>query len=631
MNLAVLATMEGNGTPLLLSARQTDKLGYGLLAPSMGVFCFQGWAVATGEATETLRQQERRREMAPPEPRIPPGNASPEVRALPPGTTWIDRPSGGNQQPPGTPPPPADSQPPACSMTADGPEVENGTAGAVLMAQETVPWVPSLPAGGLSVIEGYHAGENRNDELPPLVTMDDLIHEAPPWLLSAVIHMVVLIMLGILFVPGKSVQNLILRLDYSENVGDDLQDDALDTSLTDFSVDQQAMMPQQLEPTDQPLPSETSIPIAAIPLNGLEEPINQPIRMALSGRGKGMQEALLGAYGGTGATQASVMEGLRWLARNQRKDGRWSLIGPYQGGLDKGAENMEAATGMALLAFQGAGYTPQSDSDEPFTKVVRRAWNRFLKQQDKQGNFFQSGRTHARLYTHAIGTIALCELYAMTGDSRYRQPAQLAIDYCVKVQSPEGGWRYFPGNGSDTSVTGWFMMALQSARMAGLEVPSDTIASISRFLDGVERKGGSRYAYQGQDAATQSMTAEGLLCRQYLGWARSDPRLQGGADFLLEHLPTWEPGERNAYYWYYASQVCHHMEGRHWRRWNEVMRKILPANQVRQGRERGSWIPDGDRWGNAGGRLTITCLSIYMLEVYYRHLPIYQLHQLSGQ
>jgi hypothetical protein len=72
------------------------------------------------------------------------------------------------------------------------------------------------------------------------------------------------------------------------------------------------------------------------------------------------------------------------------------------------------------------------------------------------------------------------------------------------------------------------------------------------------------------------------------------------------------------------------MESRHWRTWNEVMRVALPENQVREGRERGSWDPRGDRWGDSGGRLFVTCLSVYMLEVYYRHLPIYQLDLLSG-
>jgi hypothetical protein len=56
------------------------------------------------------------------------------------------------------------------------------------------------------------------------------------------------------------------------------------------------------------------------------------------------------------------------------------------------------------------------------------------------------------------------------------------------------------------------------------------------------------------------------------------------------------------------------------------MREEVPRNQVKTGPERGSWNPADDRWGNHGGRLFVTCLSIYMLEVYYRHLPLYK-HQ----
>ena len=82
-------------------------------------------------------------------------------------------------------------------------------------------------------------------------------------------------------------------------------------------------------------------------------------------------------------------------------------------------------------------------------------------------------------------------------------------------------------------------------------------------------------------------------------------------------------GEQDAYYWYYATQATHHMEGTIWDEWNKVMRIEVPAHQVKKGAEAGSWNPQTDKWGSAGGRLYVTCLSIYMLEVYYRHLPIY--------
>src|SRR5690606_8803551 len=123
-------------------------------------------------------------------------------------------------------------------------------------------------------------------------------------------------------------------------------------------------------------------------------------------------------------------------------------------------------------------------------------------------------------------------------------------------------WRYDPGTGSDLSVTGWFAMALQSARMAGLEVPSSAFDRLSKYLDSVQKEYGSQYSYRPNEGAKLSMTAEGLLCRQYLGWERDDQRLLDGTGLLVKNLPDWE--DQNVYYWYYATQVCHHMGGELW-------------------------------------------------------------------
>ena len=185
-----------------------------------------------------------------------------------------------------------------------------------------------------------------------------------------------------------------------------------------------------------------------------------------------------------------------------------------------------------------------------------------------------------------------------------------------------------PDDDSDMSVTGWMVMALQSARMAGIEVPSPVFERIGKFLDSVARDNGARYAYQFNDGATLPLSAEGLLCREYLGWAHNDPRLNAGVEFLLANPPDWE--KRNVYYWYYATQVLHHMEGKPWRTWNEQMRVLLPKYQEKHGKERGSWDPKGDRWGGSAGRLYVTCLSIYTLEVYYRHMPLYRTGLLDG-
>ncbi len=474
---------------------------------------------------------------------------------------------------------------------------------------------------------------DHRDGLPPLVSLADLMLEAPAWLLSAALHMLAVIILGLLFIVPEHSFELLLRLDdqdgYEELSGSEFD---LELDVEEVAVDA-ALVTQELPTFEDPVLVEpTEVQPLVLDTESIE--IATPIRSALTGRSEGMQQKLLDAYGGTGATQRAVMSALRWLQRNQGRQGMWSLTGKYKNGARN--ENNEAATGLALLAFQGAGYTPNGLITQPngarheFTKVTARAWKSLLKKQGEDGNFFHEGRGNGQLYTQAICTIALCELYGMTQDSRYREPAQRAVDYCVRIQSSEGGWRYYPGSGSDLSVTGWFAMAMQSARMAGLEVPTPTLKQLSGYLDSVGSSGGFFYSYQPTREPTAAMTAEGLLCRQYLGWSQSDPRLQRGAQYLVKNLPTWESGERDVYYWYYATQVCHHMEGKYWRTWNDTMKVVLPKHQVATGRERGSWGPQGDAWGDEGGRLFVTCLSTYMLEVYYRHLPIYKAEILSG-
>ena len=163
-------------------------------------------------------------------------------------------------------------------------------------------------------------------------------------------------------------------------------------------------------------------------------------------------------------------------------------------------------------------------------------------------------------------------------------------------------------------------MALQSARMAGLDVPSDVFDKVAKFLDSVTDEG-SFYAYMPGYNSKPALTAEGLLCRQYMGWRQDDERLIRGVEYLAEHPIDWS--DTNTYYWYYATQVMHHMEGDFWYDWNEVLAKEIPAKQIKTGPEKGSWSPEGDLWGQGGGRLYQTCLCTYMLEVYYRHLPIY--------
>jgi hypothetical protein len=189
--------------------------------------------------------------------------------------------------------------------------------------------------------------------------------------------------------------------------------------------------------------------------------------------------------------------------------------------------------------------------------------------------------------------------------------------------------------------------------MAGLEGHSPVLDRVATYLDHVERIEPPGFASQqsGQvsdityfyrvsevprpprdiggvpvperdTSAFLAMTAEALLCRQYLGWDRTDSRMRAGVAKLLKN--PIRADEPHFYYWYYATQVLHHVGGSEWFEWNRSLRDEIPASQVKSGRERGSWDSAGDKYGIQGGRLYSTCFCTYMLEVYYRHLPIYR-------
>lgn len=413
---------------------------------------------------------------------------------------------------------------------------------------------------------------------------------------------------------------------------------------------------------DVGLPSRRARPESEVAHLEMNRLIPERIGGKISGGGQVRDTAVVGlkqrdptgrgevarAMGGSEATEQAVERGLDFLARHQSPDGSWELHNFGQGRREyaaAGLASMEAntaGTGLALLAFLGAGYT---HSDGKYAPVVEKGLGYLLKHQKADGDLFVPPRRGASeantwFYSHGIASIALCEALGMSRDDELlKDPAQKAIDFIVASQNPElGGWRYLPRIGSDTSVSGWQLMALKSAERVGLTVPPQCYQLVTKWLDFAQGVNGdpTRYAYMPQSdqehqrVVSRVMTAEALLMRQYLGWNRNHPNLTGGADFLITQLPTigdTSDPQRDSYYWYYATQVMFHMKGEHWQRWNEKLRPILVDTQVPDGPLGGSWDPGGDipdRWAAPGGRVYVTAMHLLMLEVYYRYLPLYQ-------
>ena len=140
----------------------------------------------------------------------------------------------------------------------------------------------------------------------------------------------------------------------------------------------------------------------------------------------------------------------------------------------------------------------------------------------------------------------------------------------------------------------------------------------SKFLDAVQTDSGAKYGYAGPGAGSAT-TAVGLLCRMYLGWKKDNGTLERGVQFLGGRGPS----KSNMYYNYYATQVMKQYEGAEWKKWNDVMRDQMVNSQIKEGHERGSWHIKGDHGAERGGRLYCTSMATMILEIYYRHMPIY--------
>jgi hypothetical protein len=370
-----------------------------------------------------------------------------------------------------------------------------------------------------------------------------------------------------------------------------------------------------------------------IRLPGFAESISAPF----SGRDGMTKAKLLQREGGTAKSEQSVDEGLSWIVRHQRADGSWSLNYrdqcqgdpcPFQ---PSRIDSDTAATGLALLPLLGAGqiHTVKCRHQE----AVRRGLEWLTAHQSAEGDLFIGPPSIAYLYSHAIGTMALCEAYGLSRDPTLRPAAQRAIEFICNSQDPiSGGWRYAPGQSGDTSVFGWCIFALRSAHLAGIKIPPNVLKSCSRYLDqAATDKSRVTYLYQpgrprGGNFLDPVMTTEALLSRQLLGWPRDYPALIKGVGMISAHLQ--ESGDRNIYYWYYATQLLHNMKGPKWERWNLKIREGLIGMQVKDGTcAQGSWDPFEpavDLWSRHAGRLYLTSLSILTLEIYYRYLPIYR-------
>ncbi|MFM9195057.1 MAG: prenyltransferase/squalene oxidase repeat-containing protein [Planctomycetia bacterium] len=347
-------------------------------------------------------------------------------------------------------------------------------------------------------------------------------------------------------------------------------------------------------------------------------------------RAAGRRAQAAAARGGSQDTERAVQAALGWLAAAQSSDGSWNAA-RHGGGVERavqghdrrgaGARSDHGGTGLALLAFLGAGNT---HLDGSYADTVARGIRFLVARQRPDGSLAGDAEFFAALYCHGMAAIALAECSAMSGDLSLRPPLEKAVRYSLSMQSPAtGGWRYAAGDKGDTSQLGWQVMLLASARQAGLAGFDAAEARAGAFLQSVSSgRAGGLAAYRPGERPTFTMTAEALASRLFLGLPADHPTVAEAVELLGRSPP--DARSPNAYAWYYATLASFHVGGPQWEAWNQQLQAaLLPLQRQNAGLLDGSWDPD-PVWGGHGGRVYSTALSALTLEVYYRHLPMHR-------
>lgn len=247
----------------------------------------------------------------------------------------------------------------------------------------------------------------------------------------------------------------------------------------------------------------------------------------------------------------------------------------------RGAGDVET-TGLALLAFLGAGYSHLSkDTYEGicFGELIRNGLQWLMSRQGPSGRFDGYDAV-----ADAVATLALSEAYGLTASGRFQAAAQKGVTAVENADVRE------------TRALVWKGMVVASAEISGLQGPhAEQAAAVVEAL--------------GKQPSLPARAARAFLRSSLLKLkderpdeiAKVGPK---GLDPETRHLAT------------IALFAQEGFRGERWKAWSPLLKDcILPRQVTQKDRcERGSWEGEGLR-----GRLRTTAFNGMSLQVTYRY------------
>ena len=219
------------------------------------------------------------------------------------------------------------------------------------------------------------------------------------------------------------------------------------------------------------------------------------------------------------------------------------------------------------------------------------------------------------MYCHGMATLALSQLFGMTGDEEVKKTLKKAVDLIVRCQSPDGGWRYEPQpTGSDISVTIMQVMALRGAKDSGLHVPDKTMKKALEYINSCYDEYSGGYTYQPYNRAPGfARTAAGICVLKLVG--EYDKKIDKSIEFLKRSME--QPREHFWYGHYYACHAMYQIGGKDWDEYYAMIKKQFLHMQQADG----SWSRMEPQ---SAGPVYQTAIAVIALSVPADYLPIFQ-------
>jgi hypothetical protein len=318
----------------------------------------------------------------------------------------------------------------------------------------------------------------------------------------------------------------------------------------------------------------------------------------------------------------SVKAALQWIANHQLPDGGWSFdlakcpkcrAECSQGG--RLTDARIAPTALALWAMFRGRQTPERGDHQ---QCVATALKFLLDRARKGKDGWSFVEDSAPFDSHALAMIMLCEAYN-TGfwELRDMKPTvQQTVSYGLSIQNPDGGWG---PQESDLVSTAWYMLALERHHVSGMDIPQDNVKRFVKYIDSIRIEAESGDKLLSRKTDRSRTTAAFRFCQVFSGKAFEAPVMKA-IDVLADQ--GYSRGDMICNLFAGETLILHGTNRLHqdvrWRRWNVNLRDWLVAQQLKEGHEGGSWVPDQSLpEGAAGGRLYSTAITALILETYY--------------